>query len=61
MSKLESLPASPGSFFRFVYDFNFINFPNYITCDNSTQKKKGEDDVWPVLESVSSLPDPGEQ
>ena len=45
---------------RFVYDFNSINFRNCITCDKSTPKK-GEDGAWPVLESVISLPDPGEQ
>ena len=27
MSKLENLPASPGRFLGFVYDFNSVNFP----------------------------------
>ena len=62
MSKLESLPVSPGSFFGSLFTILIllISPTNCITCDNSTPQK-GEDDAWPVHESVSSLPDPGEQ
>ena len=61
MSKLEGLPALPGSFSGFVYDFNYINFPNCITCNTVPPRRKGEDGARPVLESVNILPDPGEQ
>ena len=60
MSKLESLPASPGIFGGFFTILILLISPTVLLVIQLPPKKE-EDGAWPVLENVSSLPDPGDQ